>query len=57
MSIQVKDTIRCIHVYNDADVIVNGLGVVNKSIIDASTKLRLVHQVGIGIDMYVLREN
>jgi D-3-phosphoglycerate dehydrogenase / 2-oxoglutarate reductase len=35
---------------NDADVIVNGLGVVNKSLIDASTKLRLVHQVGIGTD-------
>lgn len=35
---------------NDADVIVNGLGVINKSIVDASTKLKLVHQVGIGID-------
>jgi D-3-phosphoglycerate dehydrogenase len=34
----------------DADVIVNGLGVMDRSIVDASTKLKLVHQVGIGID-------
>ena len=35
---------------NDADVIVNGLGTVDKSIIDACPKLKLVHQVGTGID-------
>jgi len=35
---------------NDADVIVNGLGTVDKSIIDAAPKLKLVHQVGTGID-------
>ncbi len=34
----------------NADVIVNGLGTINKSIIDASAKLKLVHQVGIGTD-------
>lgn len=34
----------------DADVIVNGLGTVDKSIIDACPKLKLVHQVGTGID-------
>ncbi|PWU79509.1 MAG: hypothetical protein DLM72_17040 [Candidatus Nitrosopolaris wilkensis] len=34
----------------DADVIVNGLGVIDRSIVDSSTKLKLVHQVGIGID-------
>ena len=34
----------------DADVIVNGLGIIDKSIIDASSKLKLVHQVGIGVD-------
>jgi D-3-phosphoglycerate dehydrogenase len=34
----------------DADVIVNGLGTVDKSIIDAVPKLKLVHQVGTGID-------
>jgi D-3-phosphoglycerate dehydrogenase len=35
---------------SDADVIVNGLGTVDKSIIDAVPKLKLVHQVGTGID-------
>ena len=35
---------------SDADVIVNGLGTVGKSIIDAAPKLKLVHQVGTGID-------
>ena len=34
----------------DADVLVNGLGTVDKSIIDAVPKLKLVHQVGTGID-------
>jgi D-3-phosphoglycerate dehydrogenase / 2-oxoglutarate reductase len=34
----------------DADVLVNGLGDINKPIVDASTRLKLVHQVGIGID-------
>jgi D-3-phosphoglycerate dehydrogenase / 2-oxoglutarate reductase len=34
----------------DADVIVNGLGRIDKSIIDASARLKLVHQVGIGTD-------
>ncbi|MFZ0895437.1 MAG: NAD(P)-dependent oxidoreductase [Candidatus Nitrosopolaris sp.] len=34
----------------DADVIVNGLGTVDKSIIDACPRLKLVHQVGTGID-------
>lgn len=34
----------------NADVIVNGLGTVDKSIIDASSKLKLVHQVGIGVN-------
>lgn len=34
----------------DADVIINGLGTVDKSIIDACPKLKLVHQVGTGID-------
>ncbi|HET7148920.1 MAG TPA: NAD(P)-dependent oxidoreductase [Candidatus Nitrosopolaris sp.] len=34
----------------DADVIVNGLGSVDRSILDASVKLKLVHQVGTGID-------
>jgi D-3-phosphoglycerate dehydrogenase len=34
----------------DADVIVNGLGTVDKSIIDACPNLKLVHQVGTGID-------
>lgn len=34
----------------DADVIVNGLGVIDRSIVDSSTKLKLVHQVGIGFD-------
>jgi len=35
---------------SDADVIINGLGTVDKSIIDAAPKLKLVHQVGTGID-------
>jgi D-3-phosphoglycerate dehydrogenase len=34
----------------DADVIVNGLGTVDKSIIDACPKLKMVHQLGTGID-------
>jgi D-3-phosphoglycerate dehydrogenase len=34
----------------DAYVLVNGLGKLDKSIIDACPKLRLVHQVGTGID-------
>ena len=34
----------------DADVLVNGLGKVDKSTIDVCPKLRLVHQVGTGID-------
>jgi D-3-phosphoglycerate dehydrogenase len=34
----------------DVDVLVNGLGKVDRSIIDACPKLRLVHQVGTGID-------
>jgi D-3-phosphoglycerate dehydrogenase len=34
----------------DADVLVNGLGKVNKPIIDACPKLKLVHQVGTGVD-------
>jgi D-3-phosphoglycerate dehydrogenase / 2-oxoglutarate reductase len=34
----------------DADVLVNGLGKVDKAIIDACPKLRLVHQIGTGVD-------
>ena len=34
----------------DADVLVNGLGKVDKPIIDACPKLKLVHQVGTGVD-------
>jgi len=34
----------------DADVLVNGLGKVDRSIIDASSKLKLVQQIGIGVD-------
>ena len=35
---------------NDADILINGLGTIDKSIIDACPKLKLVHQVGIGFD-------
>jgi D-3-phosphoglycerate dehydrogenase len=34
----------------DADVLVNGLGKVDKAIIDACPKLKLVHQIGTGVD-------
>ncbi len=34
----------------DADVIINGLGIIDRSLIESSSKLKLVHQVGIGID-------
>lgn len=34
----------------DADVLINGLGKLDKSIVDACPKLKLVHQVGIGVD-------
>ena len=34
----------------DADILVNGLGKVDKHIIDACPKLKLVHQVGTGVD-------
>ena len=34
----------------DTDVLVNGFTKINKSIIDASPKLKMVHQLGIGID-------
>jgi D-3-phosphoglycerate dehydrogenase / 2-oxoglutarate reductase len=34
----------------DANVLVNGFTKINKSIIDASPKLKMVHQSGIGID-------
>lgn len=34
----------------NADVLMNGLGKVDKKIIDACPRLKLVHQVGIGID-------
>jgi D-3-phosphoglycerate dehydrogenase / 2-oxoglutarate reductase len=34
----------------DADVLVNGLGKLNKPIIDACPKLNLIHQVGTGVD-------
>jgi phosphoglycerate dehydrogenase-like enzyme len=33
-----------------ADVLVNGLGKVDKAMIDAYPKLKLVHQVGTGVD-------
>src|SRR6266545_2475554 len=35
---------------NYSNVLVNGLGTVDKSIIDICPNLKLVHQVGIGID-------
>lgn len=35
---------------SDTDVLVNGFTKINKSIIDASPKLKMVHQSGIGID-------
>lgn len=35
---------------SDADVLVNGFSKINKSIIDASPKLKMVHQSGIGVD-------
>jgi D-3-phosphoglycerate dehydrogenase len=35
---------------SDADVLVNGFSKINKSIMDASPKLKMVHQSGIGID-------
>ena len=34
----------------EADVLVNGLGRIDKMIIDASPKLKLVHQIGTGVD-------
>jgi D-3-phosphoglycerate dehydrogenase len=34
----------------EADILINGLGQVGRSIIDVCHKLRMVHQVGIGID-------
>ena len=34
---------------SDADVLVNGFSKINKSIMDASPKLKMVHQSGIGI--------
>ncbi len=34
----------------EADVLVNGLGRLDKKIIDACPRLKLVHQVGIGVD-------
>ncbi len=34
----------------DADVLVNGLGKIDKMIIDASPKLKMIHQIGIGVD-------
>jgi phosphoglycerate dehydrogenase-like enzyme len=34
----------------DADVLVNGLGKMNKPIIDACPKLKLVHQVDTRVD-------
>ena len=34
----------------DVDVLVNGLGKVDKDIIDACPKLKLIHQVGTGVD-------
>lgn len=35
---------------SDADILVNGFSKINKSIIDACPKLKMVHQSGIGID-------
>lgn len=35
---------------SDTDVLVNGFSKINKSIIDASPKLKMVHQSGIGVD-------
>ena len=35
---------------SDADVLVNGFSKIDKSIIDASPKLKMVHQSGIGVD-------
>ncbi|HJY09732.1 MAG TPA: NAD(P)-dependent oxidoreductase, partial [Nitrososphaeraceae archaeon] len=35
---------------SDVNVLVNGFSKINKSIIDASPKLKMVHQSGIGID-------
>lgn len=34
----------------DADVLVNGLGKIDKVIIDATPKLKMIHQIGIGVD-------
>jgi D-3-phosphoglycerate dehydrogenase / 2-oxoglutarate reductase len=34
----------------DADVLVNGLGKVDKAVINACPKLKLVHQIGTGVD-------
>ena len=34
----------------DADILVNGLGKVNKPMIDACSKLNLIHQVGTEIE-------
>jgi D-3-phosphoglycerate dehydrogenase len=34
----------------DADVLVNGLGIIDEKMIDSCPRLKLVHQVGIGID-------
>jgi D-3-phosphoglycerate dehydrogenase len=39
----------------DADVLVNGLGKVDKAIIDACPKLKLVHQIGTGVDNIDIR--
>ncbi|MDQ5869854.1 MAG: hypothetical protein M3530_09040 [Thermoproteota archaeon] len=36
---------------SSANVLVNGLGTVDKSIINSCPNLKLVHQVGIGISM------
>jgi D-3-phosphoglycerate dehydrogenase len=35
---------------SDSDILINGLGKLNKSIIDMCPKLKLVHQIGTGID-------
>ncbi|HEY7082784.1 MAG TPA: NAD(P)-dependent oxidoreductase [Nitrososphaeraceae archaeon] len=34
----------------DADVLVNGLGIIDEKMIECSSRLKLVHQMGIGID-------
>jgi D-3-phosphoglycerate dehydrogenase len=34
----------------DSDILINGLGQLNKSIIDMCPKLKLVHQIGTGLD-------